>query len=334
MPKPKALMTRLVPNSAIEMLRAVTDLEVWKEDRVAPHEWLMERIVETEGFYCLLTDRVDKELLDKAPRLKIISTMAVGYDHIDVSECTKRGIPVGNTPDVLTETTADFTFSLITAAARRIVEGRDYVLDGKWQTWSPTLLLGQDLHGATLGIVGYGRIGKAVARRAKGFGMKILACHSSGTHAAYYLDRESVEMVDLGRLLSEADFVSLHVPLTSKTYHLIGKREFGLMKQTAILVNTARGSIVDPHVLYDALRQGQIAYAALDVTEPEPIAKDDPLLTLHNCLIMPHIASASVGTRTKMAIMAAENLLAGLKDARVPYCVNSEVYEDQVDGSA
>ena len=330
MPKPKALMTRLVPNSAIEMLRAVTDLEVWKEDRVAPYEWLMERIVETEGFYCLLTDRVNKEFLDKAPRLKVISTMAVGYDHIDVSECTKRGIPVGNTPGVLTETTADFTFSLITAAARRIVEGRDYVLEGKWHTWSPTMLLGQDLHEATLGIVGYGRIGKAVARRAEGFGMKILACHSSGIHVANDLDREGVEMVDLDRLLSEADFVSLHVPLNSSTYYMIGKQELGLMKQTAILVNTARGPIVDPQALYEALRQGDIAYAALDVTEPEPITKDDPLLTLPNCLIMPHIASASVKTRTKMAVMAAENLLAGLSGERLSYCVNPQVYEKQM----
>ena len=282
-----------------------------------------------EGLYCLLTDSVDVEVLEKAPRLKVISTMAVGFDNIHVGECTKRGIPVGHTPGVLTETTADFTFGLMLAGARRIVEGADYVKNGQWHTWNPTLLLGPDVYGATLGVIGFGRIGQAVARRAAGFEMKILVCSPSKNPTSNPTSRaggrSDVDFVDLSTVLTQSDFITLHVPLTKETDQLIGERELKLMKQTAVLVNTSRGAVINAHALYGALARGDIAYAALDVTDPEPISLDDPLLTLSNCLIVPHIASASVATRNKMAMMAADNLLAGLNGQPLPYCVNAEV---------
>ncbi len=265
--------------------------------------------------------------MDAAPKLRVISNYAVGFDNIEVEEATKRGIIVGNTPGVLTDTTADFAFALLMAAARRVVEGVDYVRAGKWKTWGPKLLLGHDIHGSTLGIIGLGRIGGAVARRARGFDMRIL----------YYdirrredLEEElGVEYADLETVLKEADFVTLHTTLTPETYHLIGLRELKLMKKTAILINTSRGPVVDPKALYEALKDGEIAYAALDVTEPEPIQVDDPLLTLDNIIIVPHMASASRSTRGKMAVMAAENLIAGLKGEMPPNPVNPEVFKER-----
>jgi glyoxylate reductase len=262
--------------------------------------------------------------MDAAPKLKVISNMAVGYDNIDVEEATRRGIIVGNTPGVLTDTTADFAFALLMATARRIPEACRYVHAGRWKTWGPKLFLGWDIHGATLGLVGLGRIGSGVARRATGFGMRIL----------YYdvvrredLEEElGLEFVDFEMLLEQSDFVSLHVPLTTETYYLISTEQFRVMKPTAILINTSRGPIVDPQALYEALKSGQIAACGLDVTEPEPIPRDDPLLTLDNCVIVPHIASASIATRTKMAAMAAENLIAGLKGEMPPHPVNPEVF--------
>ncbi len=323
---PKVLMTRKVPERAMAYLQNQCELIVWERDQAVSRSWMLEQVCDAEGLYCLLTDPVDAELLQKASRLRVISTMAVGFDNIEVGECTKRGIPVGNTPGVLTETTADFAFALMMSAARRIVEGAAYVQSGQWQTWSPTLLLGQDLHNATLGIIGFGRIGQAVARRAKGFDMKVLVSGSSKNEASEIIDKSSVTRVDLPTLLAQSDFVTLHVPLTKKTTHLIGARELTVMKKTAVLVNTARGPVVNTKALYQALSRGDIGYAALDVTDPEPIHSDDPLLTLSNCLIVPHIASASVATRNKMAMMAAENLLAGLKGRPLPHCVNPEVY--------
>jgi lactate dehydrogenase-like 2-hydroxyacid dehydrogenase len=231
---------------------------------------------------------------------------------------------VGNTPGVLTNTTADCAFALLMAAGRRIVEGVDYVRAGRWKAWEPMLLMGQDVHSATLGIVGFGRIGQTLARRAQGFEMRVLYHDTYVSHVASDLDATSV---DLDTLLAESDFVSLHVPLTEETHHLIGEEELRELKPTAVLINTARGPIVDPDALFRALRDGEIAYAALDVTEPEPIPADHPLLSLSNCIIVPHIASASVATRTKMAVIAAENLLAGLQGRRLPYCVNPQVYE-------
>ena len=326
MATPKVLITRKVPEQAITRLQRQCDLMIWEEDQAVSREWLLQNISEVEGLYCLLTDTIDAGVLQKAPRLKVVSTMAVGFDNIDVTECTRRGIPIGNTPGVLTETTADFAFGLIMASARRIVEGAEYVHKGQWKTWSPTLLLGQDLHGATLGIIGFGRIGRAVANRARGFDMDVLVSSSKQTQVFVDMSHHNVKPVDLQTLLTNSDFVSLHVPLTKETRHLIGTPELKLMKNTAVLVNTSRGPVIDSKSLYQALARGEIAYAALDVTDPEPIPLEDPLLTLPNCLIVPHIASASVATRTKMAMMAADNLLAGLKDKPLPYCANPEVY--------
>ena len=252
------------------------------------------------------------------PQLKVISNYAVGIDNIDIAAANERGIVVGNTPDVLTETTADLAFALMMAAARRLVEGADYVRADKWVTWGPKLLLGQDIHHTTLGIVGMGRIGQAMARRAHGFDMNVLY---------YDTHDESPEVPgarrinDLDRLLIESDYVSLHLPLTPKTFHLIDAASLRKMKRTAILINTARGQVVDGNALYEALRDGEIAYAALDVTDPEPLRSDHRLLKLPNCIVVPHIGSASVATRSRMSEMAAENLLAGLRGKAPPHVV-------------
>jgi glyoxylate reductase len=255
--------------------------------------------------------------------------MAVGYDNIDVPAATTRGILVGNTPGVLTETTADLAFSLLMAAARRVVEADRYTRSGKWKTWSPQVLLGQDIHGATLGIVGLGRIGSEVAQRARGFGMKILYHKTSRLNEADERKLGALYVPDLKALLAAADFVTLHVPLTPSTLHLIGEDEFAAMKPTAVLVNTSRGPVVDQRALYQALKSGRIFAAGLDVTEEEPIPLDDPLLTLENVIVLPHIGSASVETRKKMALMAAENLLAGLRGALPPYAVNPEALDKE-----
>ena len=324
MTKPRVYVTRRVPEAGIDMLRDVCRVEVWGGELPVPREVLIEKVGDIDGLYCLLTESIDAELLDAAPRLRVVSNMAVGYNNIDVEACTARGIPVGNTPGVLTGTTADCAFALLMAAARRIVEGADYVRAGKWKTWGPMLLMGSDVHGATLGIVGFGRIGQAVARRAQGFAMRVLYRDTYVTEADPTL---GATRVDLDTLLTESDFISLHVPLTEETYHLIGQEELRQCKPTAVLVNTSRGEVVDPDALYRALHEGQIGYAALDVTEPEPLPADHRLLNLPNCLVVPHIASASVATRTKMAVMAAENLLAGLKGERLPNCVNPDVQQ-------
>jgi len=322
--KPKVFVSRPIPAQGLDLVKGSCDAEIWEGELPPPRDVLLSEVKDIEGLLCLLTEGVDAELLDSAPHLKVVSNMAVGFDNIDVAECTKRGIPVGNTPGVLTDTTADLAWALLMAGARRIVEGMDYVRAGKWKTWGPMLLLGQDVYGATLGIIGLGRIGEAVAKRARGFDMRIL----------YYdvLRREDLEAewgleyVDLDTLLRESDFVTIHTILSPETHHLIGERAFQLMKETAVLVNAARGPIVDPEALYRVLKEGQIAYAALDVTEPEPIDMDNPLLELDNIIIVPHIGSASHATRGKMAEMAAQNLIAGLKGERLPNCVNPKVY--------
>lgn len=327
MSRPKVFVTRRIPQKGLDMIRAVADVEVWPEELPPPYEILLEKVRGIDGLLCLLTDRIDARLMDAAgPSLKVISQYAVGFDNIDVEAATQRGIPIGHTPGVLTDATADFTWALILAAARRVVEGYKYVQAGRWKTWGPTLLLGPNVSGATLGIVGFGRIGQAVARRARGFDMRILAYDpSESTEVAQNLGAELVDSLDT--LLREADIVTLHTPLTKETYHLIGERELRLMKPTAVLVNTARGPVVDPQALYRALRDGEIGFAALDVTEPEPIPADSPLLSLENIIITPHIASASVQARTAMAEMAARNLIAGLRGERLPHCVNPEVYD-------
>jgi glyoxylate reductase len=319
--KSKVYVTRQVPEEGITMLRQACQVEVWEGELPVPRDILLQKVRDIDGLYSLLTDRVDQELLDTAPNLRVVSNMAVGYDNIDVTACTARGIPVGHTPGVLTDTTADFAFTLLMTAARRVVEGVDYVRAGRWKTWGPTLFMGADVHGATLGIVGIGRIGQAVARRARGFDMRILYFDPYVSDARI----AGSTSVDLDTLLVESDFVTLHVPLTEMTHHFISRKELNKMKPTAVLVNTSRGSVVDPEALVEALRDEKIAYAALDVTEPEPIPVDHPLLTLPNCIVVPHIASASVATRTKMATIAAENLLAGLQGQPLPYCVNPDV---------
>lgn len=326
--KPRVYVTRILPEKAWEMIEQFCEAEVWDGELPPPREVLFEKVREVEGLLCLLTDEIDGPLMDRAPKLKVISNCAVGYDNIDVKAATERGIIVCNTPGVLTETTADLTFALLMATARRIPEATRFARAGKWKTWGLTLLLGQDIYGATLGIVGMGRIGSAVAKRVTGFGMKI-----------FYYDvarREDLEgqlgmiFIDLETLLRESDFVTLHLPLTKETHHLIGRREFEMMKPTAILINTSRGPIVDQKALYDALKSGQIAAAGLDVTDPEPISPDEPLLSLDNCVVLPHIGSASVATRTRMALMAAENLIAGLRGEMPPNPVNREVLSRRV----
>ena len=321
--KPKVLITRRVPQQGIDQVAAHCEVELWDSDLPIPRDVLLEKVADKDGIYCLLTERINDELLDAAPKLKVVSQMAVGFDNIDVAACTRRGIPVGNTPGVLTETTADFTWALLMAAARRVVGGGEFGRAGQWVTWGPMLLMGPDLYGATLGIVGMGRIGQAVARRAMGFGMRIL--YTDAQRIASAEQEFGATFVSTEQLLAESDFVTLHVNLTPETYHMIDREALRQMKPTAILVNAARGGCIDPNALVEALRSGEIAYAALDVTEPEPLPADHPLVHLPNCIIVPHIASASIATRTKMATMAADNLLAGVRGEPLPTCVNPEV---------
>jgi glyoxylate reductase len=328
MAKPRIYVTRQIAQEALEMIAESTEMEVWAGELPPPYETLLEKARSADGLLTLLTDRIDAPLMETAPTLRVISNLAVGYDNIDVVEATRRGILVGNTPGVLTETTADFAFTLLMAAARRIVEADNYARQGKWQTWGPQTLLGQDIHGATLGIIGLGRIGLEVARRGRGFGMKVLY-HDIAKKMREERVLELHYVSDLRALLAEADFISIHVPLTPSTQYLIGAEEFTAMKPTAVLVNTSRGGIVDQRALFDALSSGRIFSAGLDVTEVEPIPPDDPLLTLGNLVIAPHIASASFQTRKKMALMAAENLLAGIRGELPPNCVNPEALKSR-----
>lgn len=324
MPQAKVFITRRLPTELKE-LQQVATVEVWPERQPPPYEVLLEKLKAIDGLLCLLTDQIDRQAIEAGKSLKVISQMAVGYDNIEIPAATARRIPVGHTPGVLTDATADFAWALVMAAARRVVEADRFTRAGQWRTWEPDLLLGSNITGATLGIVGFGRIGQAVARRAKGFEMRIL--YASRHRCDPELEKSlGVEFVSFDRLLQESDFVTIHTPLSDDTYHLLGDRQFELMKRSAILINTARGQVVDPDALYQALSSGKIAGAALDVTEPEPIPTDSPLLTLDNLIIAPHIGSASRQTREKMAKMAIANLIAGLKGDRLPYCVNAEVY--------
>ena len=323
MGKAKVFVTRRLPEATLNRLVAHCELEVWEDFMPPDYATITEKIRDRDGLLSLLTDRVDARLMDAAPNLRVISNLAVGYDNIDVDAATERRIPVGNTPGVLTETTADFAFALLMAVARRIPEAQSYIRDGNWRTWHPTVLSGQDIFGATLGIIGFGRIGQAVARRAKGFNMTILVNTEENKDK---IQEIGAEEASFERVLSESDFVSLHVPLTETTQHMIGERALALMKSSAILINTARGSVIDGEALYKALDRGDILAAGLDVTDPEPIPLDDPLLSLDNCLVVPHIASASVATRAKMADMAADNLIAGITGNHLPNCVNPDVY--------
>ena len=324
--KAKVFITRRLPDIDLDKLEQIAEVETWNQTQEPPYSLLLEKAKKIDGLLCLLTDRIDKQLIETATSLKVISQMAVGYDNIDIAAATARGIPIGNTPGVLTNATADLTWALLMAAARRIVEAERFVRTGHWQTWSPTLLLGADLSGSTLGIIGFGRIGQAVARRAKGFELRLL--YYSRQRRERELERAmEIEYAELDTLLQESDFITLHASLTPDTYHLMGDRQFALMKSSAILINTARGSMVDSEALFRALSTGQIAGAALDVTEPEPLPPSSPLLELDHVIITPHIGSASKQTRTKMAQMAVDNLIAGLQGEKLPNCVNGEIYQ-------
>jgi len=331
MARPKIYVCRRLPDRAMALLRERTEMRLWETDEIPPpRDVLLREVAGIDGLLSLLTDRVDGELLDRAPRLRVVANYAVGFDNIDVPAATQRGVVVTNTPGVLTETVADFAMTLILGAARRLVEADKYTRANRWRSWEPMLFLGQDIHGATLGLVGLGRIGSAVARRAHGFGMRIL----------YHdvIRREDLEK-ELGiqfrpfeEVLRESDFVSIHTPLLPETRHLIGREQLQMMKKTAVLVNTARGPIVDTLALAEALREGWIWAAGIDVFEHEPVEPDHPLLALDNVIVVPHIASASFETRTKMAMMAAENLLAVLEGRRPANPVNPEVLEQAKPG--
>jgi len=324
MTKPRVFITRVVAQEALDKIAQVTEMEVWPEELPPPYEVLLEKARDAEGLVTLLSDRIDAALMDTAPKLKVVSNMAVGYDNISIAEATKRHIVVSNTPGVLTETTADLAFTLLMAAARRVVEAANYTSKRQWKTWGPKILLGQDINNATLGIIGLGRIGAEVAKRGRGFNMKVLY-HDEIRRSGEEERQLGMEYIpELAKLLSSADFISVHVPLLPQTHHLIGAAEFALMKPTAVFINTSRGPVVDQRALYKALKSGQIFAAAIDVTEVEPIPPDDPLLTLDNIIITPHIASASFTTRKNMALMVAENLLAGLRGQTPPNCVNPE----------
>lgn len=321
MSQPKIFITRLIPSRGLDIVKGHFLPDVWPGDLPPTREQLLEKVRGVDGLLCLLTERVDAELMDAAgAQLKVISSMSVGVDHIDVAAATARRIPVGNTPGVLTDATADQAFALMLAAARRITEAERYLRAGKWVTWSPSLLLGADLAGATLGIIGFGRIGQAIAKRAQGFDMRVLY-HSPNAKPAC-----NAQSVDLDTLLKESDFVSINVPLTEKTNHLVNADFLAKMKPNAILVNTARGGVLDQTALYNALKTNQIFAAALDVTDPEPLPMDCPLLELENCIIVPHLGSASRKTRDMMSLLAAQNLVAGLGGKPLPNCVNPEVY--------
>ena len=318
--KPKIYVTRHLPEVALNKLVEACDVEIWDEEFPPSYELLTEKMADKDGLICLLTDKIDAKLMDAGPNLKVISQIAVGYDNIDIPAATERKIPVGNTPGVLTDATADFAFTLLMSAARRVVEGMDYVRGDKWKTWGLTLLLGQDIAGATLGIVGMGRIGQAMAKRASGFDMRVIYYDAYRQEKAE--EELGVEYVDFDTLLQESDYISLHVNLTDETKGLFNAETFGKMKETAVLINTARGPVIDPDALYDALKDGQIGYAALDVTDPEPLPVDHKLLTLPNIIIVPHIASATITSRTKMAMMAADNCIAGVNGKPLPFPVN------------
>lgn len=299
-------------------------MNVWMGPGLLTAEGLREELAESAGLLCLLTDRIDAQLIDANPDLRFIASMSVGVDHVDVTAATARGIPVGNTPGVLVDTTADAAFALILATARRLVEADRFVRGGHWRienAWSPEFFTGKDVSGATLGIVGLGEVGQAVARRAAGFGMRVVAWNRSPK------DVPGIEMLDLDELLSISDFVSVNVALEEATRHLIDARRIGLMKRDAVLVNTARGGIVDEAALADALSHDRLAAVGLDVFEKEPVPADHPMLALPNVVATPHIGSATVATRIKMADIAAGNVLAALRGERMPYCANPEVYD-------
>ena len=320
---PRVFVTRDLPGDGLERLARVAEVDVWPDIDPPSSQQLLDGVAGCDGLLTLITDRVGTALLDANPQLRIVSNMGVGYDHIDAIAATERGVLVTNTPGVLTEATADMAFALILGFARRLVEGERIVRDGSWPAWRPTFLLGKDVAGATLGIVGLGAIGLAVARRARGFGMRVL--YASRTRKPDAEAELGLERRGLDGLLAESDWVSLHAALTPETRGLIGARELTLMKPDAVLVNTARGGVVDEDALGQALQQHRIGGAALDVYAAEPLPLESPLLALDNVLLAPHLGSATVQTRTAMAGLACDNLIAFFEGRRPPACVNPEV---------
>ena len=322
--RPRVYVTRGLPGDAVQRLGSRADVTVWPGEDRPPYEVLRQEAARSDGLVTLLTDSIDAALLESAPQLRVVSNVATGHDNIDLEAATAAGIAVTNTPGVLEETTADLAFALLLAIARRVTEGERFLRAGSWTSWSPTLLLGTDVHGATLGIIGLGATGAAMARRARGFGMRVI--YHSRT-AKPDLERElGLEKVELDELLRTADFVSLHTSLNSETRGLIGAREIGLMGRNAYLINTARGALVDQEALSRALERGDLAGAALDVFADEPLPADDRLRKLNNVVLTPHIGSASVATRSRMAAMAVDNCLAALDGRVPPNCLNPEVF--------
>jgi glyoxylate reductase len=323
--KPKVFLTRKLPPKAMEYLEENTDLEMNTEDRVLTKEELIRGVKGKQGLLCLLTDNIDAEIMEANPDLKVIANFAVGFNNINVDEATKRKIPVTNTPGVLTETTADMAFALLFAVSRRVVEGDSFVRSKTWSGWGPLQMLGEDITGATLGLIGLGRIGKAMIKRAQGFDMKII--YWNRTRLDEKEERElGVEYASFEDVLSSADFISLHVAYNQATHHLISEKEFGLMKSNAYMINTTRGPVIDEKALVKALQSRIIGGAGLDVYENEPHLEPE-LYELENAVLAPHLGSATIGTRTKMGMMAAENLVAALKGDIPPNIVNKVIYE-------
>jgi len=322
----KILVTRAIPEAAMALLTPHFDVDYYDKHTAIPRPLLLKKVKDKDGLLCILTDKVNPELLKKAPKLKAVATYSVGFDHIDVGACTDRGVIVTNTPGVLTESTADFTWALLLSAARRVVEGDQFMRAGKYKGWDPMMLLGTDVHGKTLGVVGFGRIGQAVARRAMGFGMKVLYYDTQRIFPE--VEREfGAKYVELDELLRQADFVTLHTVYDKSTHHLIGAKAFALMKKSAYLINAARGPIVDEKALVKALKTGRIRGAALDVYEREPLMAPG-LARCRNAVLVPHLASASLETRTKMGVMAAQGLVDALALRKKPaHTVNADIFD-------
>lgn len=333
MPRParlqrKVFVTRAIDSAALERLRVAASVTVWRGEIPPPASKLRSAMANADAILSMLTDKIDARVIAGAPRLRVISNMAVGVDNIDLDAATRAGIAVGHTPGVVTEATADLAFGLLMSAARRIAEADRSVRAGKWRTWGPMTMLARDVHGSTLGLIGFGAIGQAVARRAMGFGMRVLYLnHRSRNRSSLRIDSRLANAVgvSLPGLLAQSDFVSLHVPLTAKTRHMMGAREFALMKPAAILINTARGAVVDQPAMVAALKSGHLGGAGIDVTDPEPIAPGDPILRLANVVITPHIGTASTATRASMAAMAVDNILAVFGGRAPRWCGNPQV---------
>ncbi|QDX91286.1 D-glycerate dehydrogenase [Brevibacillus laterosporus] len=308
--KPFVYVTRKVADEALNLLASIATVEVWDQEYPVPRDILLEKAKRADGLYVMLSDRVDRELVDAAPHLKVVSTLAVGYDSIDLEACKERGIVVTNTPDVLTDATADLAFGLLMAAGRRFVEANRVLMNGEWRTWSPYFMAGQRIHGATIGIIGMGRIGEAVAKRANGFDMRILYHNRSRKIEAE--QAYGATYCSLADLLRESDYVVLLTPLTEETRGLMGAEQFAMMKSTAVFINASRGATVDEEALYQALKQEIIWAAGLDVFQQEPIPTDHPLLSLPNVVALPHIGSATYETRDNMAMLVSKNIVAVL----------------------